>query len=210
MFQLQNISKQFNGTPAIDSIDLSITPGQTSVLIGPSGCGKSTLLRLMIGLIWQDAGQVLFDGEEVKQSKLLNLRKQIGYVIQEGGLFPHVTIRKNITLMADYLKWDSGKIKSRLLELLDLAQFSDRRLDDFPLQISGGQRQRVSLMRALMLDPDVLLLDEPLGALDPMVRSKLQSDLKQIFQSLGKTVIMVTHDMGDHYDSFPQDRKSVV
>ena len=120
MFQLQNISKQFNGTPAIDSIDLSITPGQTSVLIGPSGCGKSTLLRLMIGLIWQDAGQVLFDGEEVKQSKLLNLRKQIGYVIQEGGLFPHVTIRKNITLMADYLKWDSGKIKSRLLELLDL------------------------------------------------------------------------------------------
>jgi osmoprotectant transport system ATP-binding protein len=99
--------------------------------------------------------------------------------------------------MADYLKWDSGKIKSRLLELLDLAQFSDRRLDDFPLQISGGQRQRVSLMRALMLDPDVLLLDEPLGALDPMVRSKLQSDLKQIFQSLGKTVIMVTHDMGE-------------
>jgi len=197
VFQLQNISKQFNGTPAIDSIDLSITPGQTSVLIGPSGCGKSTLLRLMIGLIWQDAGQVLFDGEEVKQSKLLNLRKQIGYVIQEGGLFPHVTIRKNITLMADYLKWDSGKIKSRLLELLDLAQFSDRRLDDFPLQISGGQRQRVSLMRALMLDPDVLLLDEPLGALDPMVRSKLQSDLKQIFQSLGKTVIMVTHDMGE-------------
>ena len=197
MFQLQNISKQFTGTNAVDSIDLSITHGQTSVLIGPSGCGKSTLLKLMIGLIWQDTGQILFDGEAVRQSKLLNLRKQIGYVIQEGGLFPHLTIRKNITLMADYLKWDSEKIKSRLLELLDLAQLSASRLDDFPLQISGGQRQRVSLMRALMLEPDVLLLDEPLGALDPMVRAKLQNDLKQIFQSLGKTVVMVTHDMGE-------------
>ncbi len=178
-------------------ISFLIPKNSTTVLIGPSGCGKSTVLRLMIGLIVQDTGKVIFNKEEIPKLKVLNFRRKIGYVIQEGGLFPHLTIRKNITLMADYLKWDSEKIKSRLLELLDLAQLSASRLDDFPLQISGGQRQRVSLMRALMLDPDVLLLDEPLGALDPMVRSKLQSDLKQIFQSLGKTVVMVTHDMGE-------------
>lgn len=197
MFHLQKIIKQYNGTKAVDSIDLAILPGKTTVLIGPSGCGKSTLLRLMVGLIWQNSGQIIFDGEEVSQSKIFNLRKRIGYVIQDGGLFPHLTVKQNITLMADQLNWDSNKINSRLTELLKLTQFPENRMDDFILQISGGQRQRVSLMRALMLEPDVLLLDEPLGALDPMVRAKMQSDLKQIFQNLGKSVIMVTHDIGE-------------
>ena len=197
MFQLKNISKQFNGIIAVDSIELAITPGKTTVLIGPSGCGKSTLLRLMVGLIWQDSGQIIFDGEEVSHSRIFNLRKRFGYVIQEGGLFPHLTIRKNITIMAEHMKWNSEKINARLTSLLELTGFPSNRLDDYILQISGGQRQRVSLMRALMLDPDVLLLDEPLGALDPMVRTKLQTDLKIIFKNLDKTVIMVTHDLGE-------------
>ena len=121
----------------------------------------------------------------------------MGYVIQEGGLFPHLSAGDNVTLMARYLKWDTHRIENRLHELAEIARFPVDGLSRFPAQLSGGQRQRVSLMRALMLDPDVLLLDEPLGALDPMIRADLQTDLKRIFQSLKKTVLLVTHDMGE-------------
>ena len=197
IIELDNVSKAFGRTKAVQRIDLTVRPGRTTVLIGPSGCGKSTLLRLIIGLIQPDAGTVRFKGTVLRPENVLTLRHQMGYVIQEGGLFPHLTARGNLSLMAKYLGWGNDRIGVRLSELTDLTHFPTEGLDRYPAQLSGGQRQRVSLMRALMLDPDVLLMDEPLAALDPMIRAGLQSDLREIFQTLGKTVVMVTHDIGE-------------
>ncbi len=197
MIDLQRVSKSYNGTAALQPTDLSLVPGKTTVLIGPSGCGKSTLLRLMIGLIRPDAGTVRFDGEVLGAENVRAARRRMGYVIQEGGLFPHLTARDNVTIMARHLGWDDERSRARVSELAELVQLPEDRLDPYPVQLSGGQRQRVSLMRALMLDPAVLLLDEPLGALDPMIRSDLQADLRAIFRTLKKTVVMVTHDMGE-------------
>jgi osmoprotectant transport system ATP-binding protein len=151
----------------------------------------------MIGLIRPDSGRIYFQECEVVPAAVLALRQKMGYVIQEGGLFPHLTVRANVTLMARYLKWDRGRIERRLRELAEITRFPLEGLGRFAAQLSGGERQRVSLMRALMLDPDVLLLDEPLGALDPMIRADLQTDLKRIFQTLRKTVVLVTHDIGE-------------
>ncbi|MEE8432816.1 MAG: ATP-binding cassette domain-containing protein [Candidatus Desulfatibia sp.] len=197
MIELNNISKTFGMSQALKSVTLTLQAGKTTVLIGPSGCGKSTLLRLIIGLLEPDNGSVIFSGTPVVQKNVFSMRRKMGYVIQEGGLFPHLTARQNIILMARYLKWSVHSIKKRLDELLELTQFPRDGLERFPVQLSGGQQQRVSLMRALMLDPDVLLLDEPLGALDPMIRADLQTDLKGIFQRLKKTVVLVTHDIGE-------------
>ncbi len=197
MIELINVSKNFGTVEALQSFGLTIKKGVTTVLIGPSGCGKSTVLRLIIGLIRPDSGRMYFQGTEVLPELVLPLRQKMGYVIQEGGLFPHLTARDNVTLMARYLKWDSARVRIRLQELADMARFPLAGLGRFPAQLSGGQRQRVSLMRSLMLDPDLLLLDEPLGALDPMIRAELQTDLKEIFRTLRKTVVLVTHDMGE-------------
>ena len=197
MFEVTGVSKTFGDLQALQKVDLSVHPEQTTVLIGPSGCGKSTLIRLMVGLIWPDEGTVTYEGQALTPANVLSLRHKMGYVIQEGGLFPHLTARKNVALMANYLGWAEDRIDSRIETLATLTHFPADGLDRFPGELSGGQRQRVGLMRALMLDPDVLLLDEPLGALDPMIRADLQSDLRLIFQTLGKTVVMVTHDMGE-------------
>jgi osmoprotectant transport system ATP-binding protein len=197
MLQLAGVSKSYGGHVALHPTDLVVPAGRTTVLIGPSGCGKSTLLRLMVGLIAPDAGVVTFKGEPITPSSARPLRRQIGFVVQEGGLFPHLTARGNVTLMASHLGWDSGRMGKRLAELAELTHLAPDNLDRYPVQLSGGQRQRVSLMRALMLDPELLLLDEPLGALDPLIRSELQADLKGIFQALGKTVVLVTHDLGE-------------
>ena len=197
MLELSGVCKSFGSVLAVKPMDLKVRSGATTVLIGPSGCGKSTLLRLMIHLIRPDAGSVRFEGTEFSAEAALVLRQRMGYVIQDGGLFPHLTARGNIALMARYLGWSTGRIEGRLDELSALTRFPSEGLDRYPVQLSGGQRQRVSLMRALMLDPDVLLLDEPLAALDPMVRFELQRDLKQVFQALGKTVVLVTHDLAE-------------
>ena len=197
LLELSDVSKSFAGTTALHSTDLAIRPGATTVLIGPSGCGKSTLLRLMICLIQPDTGSVLFEGSPLASSDVIKLRHRMGYVIQDGGLFPHLTARGNVCLLARHLRWESRRLDNRLDELAERTHFPMDGLDRFPAQLSGGQKQRVSLMRALMLDPDVLLLDEPLGALDPIVRSELQADLREIFRSLGKTVVLVTHDIGE-------------
>ena len=151
----------------------------------------------MVGLVWPDEGTVTYEGQILTPANVLSLRQKMGYVIQEGGLFPHLTARKNVALMANYLGWTEDRVDSRIETLATLTHFPADGLERFPGELSGGQRQRVGLMRALMLDPDVLLLDEPLGALDPMIRADLQSDLRSIFQTLGKTVVMVTHDMGE-------------
>jgi osmoprotectant transport system ATP-binding protein len=197
MIELKGVSKTYSGLVVLHQIDLEIAAGRTTVLIGPSGCGKSTLLRVMIGLVQPDAGYVAIAGTQLNPATILEVRHGLGYVIQDGGLFPHLSARDNVILMARYLRWDARKIAGRLSELAELTRFPQDGLDRFPAELSGGQRQRVSLMRALMLDPKVILLDEPLGALDPMVRAELQADLRAIFRSLEKTVVMVTHDLAE-------------
>jgi osmoprotectant transport system ATP-binding protein len=197
MIELQSVSKSYGGTLVLHKLDLKIDSGRTTALIGPSGCGKSTLLRVIIGLVRPDAGSVRIADKELTPESVLEMRHGLGYVIQDGGLFPHLSARDNVILMARYLGWERNRISSRLAELADLTRFPQDGLDRFPAQLSGGQRQRVSLMRALMLDPAVILLDEPLGALDPMVRAELQEDLRGIFRSLKKTVVMVTHDLAE-------------
>ena len=197
MLQLTNITKRYDGRPVLSGVDVEMQAGKTHVLIGPSGCGKSTVLRLIVGLIDPDGGSVRVEGTPVTPENAIPLRRRMGYVIQEGGLFPHLTAEANAALMARYLNWNEERISARLKELAELTHFPLDGLLRYPAQLSGGQRQRVSLMRALMMDPDVLLLDEPLGALDPMIRAELQRDLREIFRTLKKTVVLVTHDLGE-------------
>ena len=197
LVQLLNVSKTFGDAAAVHDIDLSVERGKTTVLIGPSGCGKSTLLRLIIGLLEPDNGEIRVDGAKLEADKIDATRHRVGYVIQEGGLFPHLTARGNVLLMARHLGRADNEMSSRLSELSALTRFPENLLDRYPLELSGGQRQRVSLMRALMLSPELLLLDEPLGALDPLVRAALQKDLKDIFARLKQTALLVTHDLAE-------------
>jgi osmoprotectant transport system ATP-binding protein len=197
MLILASISKRYNDTTVLARTDLEVPAGETTVLIGPSGCGKSTMLRLIVGLIQPDSGNITLGGTRIEPANLLNMRRRMGYVIQEGGLFPHLTVRDNVTVMARYLRRDADWTAQRLAELARLVRLERNLMFRFPAELSGGQRQRVSLMRALMLDPELLLLDEPLGALDPMIRYELQQELKSIFAELGKTVVMVTHDIAE-------------
>jgi osmoprotectant transport system ATP-binding protein len=197
VFVLANVGKRFGALEALSAIDLEIPEGETTVLLGPSGCGKSTLLRVLNGLVVPDHGSVTFAGAPLRPEGALAARLQMGYGIQDGGLFPHLTARANITLMARWLGWEPARISARVDALVALTHFPVEGLGRYPAQLSGGQRQRVSLMRALMLEPKVLLLDEPLGALDPIIRSDLQADLRGIFRPLRTTVVLVTHDLGE-------------
>ena len=197
MIALQNVSKRYGGLQAVAPLSFEIASGTVTALIGPSGCGKSTLIRMIAGLIPTDTGSVALNGEPMTPKSARRLRRTLGYVIQDGGLFPHLTNGGNVALMARHLKRPKAEVDARLEELCALARFPRELLDRFPNEVSGGQRQRVGLMRALMLKPSVLLLDEPLGALDPLVRAGLQEDLKTIFADSGATVVLVTHDMGE-------------
>jgi osmoprotectant transport system ATP-binding protein len=191
------VTKRHGAALAVDRLSLEFPPSRTTALLGPSGCGKSTLLRLAAGLVAPDGGSVRLFGTPVGSGDLDAARHRIGYVIQAGGLFPHLDVRANVTLVARHLRWAPARIEARFHELLALVKLpgdlARRGIDE----ISGGQRQRVSLMRALMLDPPLLLLDEPLGALDPMVRSEMQQDLAALFRALRKTVVLVTHDVSE-------------
>lgn len=195
MILLERVTKRYGDRTALHPTDLVVAEGGVTALIGPSGCGKSTLVRTVLGLIEPDGGQVTVGGETVARASVDSVRQKVGYVIQDGGLFPHLTARENVALMAHYL--GRGDVGIRLDELSDLTRLPKDALDRYPLELSGGQRQRVGLMRALMLRPRVLLLDEPLGALDPLVRSSLQEDLKRVFAEEALTVLLVTHDMGE-------------
>jgi len=197
VIQLEEVSKSYGGRQALAPTTLEAPAERCLALIGPSGCGKSTLLRLIVGLIAPDTGRITIGGTPVLPETARALRQRMGYVIQDGGLFPHLTASGNAALAARTFGWKDSRVRERVAELADLVQLPRDLLERYPGQLSGGQRQRVGLMRALMLDPAVLLMDEPLGALDPIVRSQLQEDLKQIFQRLRKTVILVTHDMGE-------------
>lgn len=196
MISVENISKTYD-QKVLKGVSLDISSGQSVSLIGPSGCGKSTLLRIIMGLIDADSGRVLINGQQLTQQNMLDLRRQMGYVIQSGGLFPHLTARENLTLVTGFLGWEKKRENHRIDELCELTNISPSDLDRPPDGLSGGQAQRISLMRALMLDPDIILLDEPLGSIDPLVRYELQRDLKFIFKKLQKTVLLVTHDLGE-------------
>ena len=197
MFSLKNVSKSFGDMQVLKPTTVDFRTGESTVLIGPSGCGKSTLLRILVGLLAPDSGTIEFDSTLVTTKNIELLRQRMGYVIQDGGLFPHLTARQNVGLLASHLGWNKDKVRARVDELADLTRLPTPALDRYPAQMSGGQRQRVGIMRALMLDPAVILLDEPMGALDPLVRFDLQEDLRVIFRTLGKTSVMVTHDMGE-------------
>ncbi len=195
MIQLEDVTKAFDAAVAVDRVSAVFEGGRTHVLLGSSGCGKSTLLRLILGLISPDRGVVRVDGRVMGPSTQRALLEKMGYVVQEGGLYPHLTASRNVSLAAESRGWTAERIRARIDELAELVGFDDGVLRLFPPELSGGQRQRVSLMRSLMLDPPILLLDEPLGSLDPVVRADLQLQLREIFSPLGKTVILVTHDI---------------
>ena len=195
--RLSKVIKRYGAGAAVDGIDLTFASGKTTALLGPSGCGKSTVLRLLVGLVAPDGGQISVDGRPLPAHDIEALRRRIGYVIQDGGLFPHLTAAENVTLMARHLRWDPPRAAKRLGELAALTRFPADALARYPNELSGGQVQRVAIMRALLLDPEVLLLDEPLSALDPLVRTELRDDLRGIFRTLAKTVIIVTHDVGE-------------
>lgn len=193
--RLVGVSKRLGSVTVLTRTSLDIEAGRTTALIGPSGSGKTTLLRLIMGLILPDEGRVLFEDEPLTAETVRARRSRMGYVVQEGGLFPHLTGAENVGLMARHLGWAPARIAARLTELAELVRLPRELLARYPVEISGGQRQRVGLMRALMLDPELLLLDEPLGALDPLVRADLQEDLVRIFAALRKSVVLVTHDL---------------
>jgi osmoprotectant transport system ATP-binding protein len=195
MLEFHGVSKAFHRVTVVHPLDLHIRLGEVVVLLGPSGCGKTTILRMVAGLDWPTSGQISVDSIRLNRQSISAVRRKLGYVIQEGGLFPHLTGATNVTLMARHDGWQRRKIEERLNELVEMTQFPLGALNRYPNELSGGQRQRLSLMRALFLSPRILLLDEPLGALDPLIRAGLQRDLNDIFARTGTTVLLVTHDL---------------
>lgn len=194
-FRFEAVDKRHGSNVILQSLTLRFAAGSVSAILGASGAGKSTLLRLLLGLDWPERGAVLIDGVALQPARRLAVRRQIGYVIQEGGLFPHLTALGNLSLLPRHLGWSRERIRARAAELAALMDLPVQLLSRFPGELSGGQRQRVAVMRALMSDPPALLLDEPLGALDPLVRDELQQRLATLFRTLSKTVLIVTHDL---------------
>jgi len=200
MIRLEDVSKIFPGAsrPAVDRLDLEIPSGATCVLIGPSGCGKTTTMRIVNRLIEPTSGRIVVEGEDVTRSDPIQLRRRIGYVIQQVGLFPHMTIAENVATVPQLLGWPREKIARRVDEMLSLVGLEPAQyLSRYPRHLSGGQRQRVGVARALAADPPVMLMDEPFGAVDPIVRARLQSEFLGILRGLRKTVIFVTHDIDE-------------
>jgi osmoprotectant transport system ATP-binding protein len=195
MIALRNVTKRFGGRVAVDDVSLTVEPGTTHVLLGSSGSGKSTIVRILLGLVAPDAGEVVVGGLRVTAASRRAVSEMTGYVVQEGALYPHLSAADNVVLPARARGWPRPRMAERLETLRAMADLDAALLRSYPHELSGGQRQRVGLMRALMLDPPILLLDEPLGALDPLVRAELQAHLRRIFDELGKTVLMVTHDI---------------
>jgi osmoprotectant transport system ATP-binding protein len=197
MLTLQNIFKTFEGKQVLTDVNLIVPKGATHALIGSSGSGKTTLLRITLGLIPFDKGYVKINDQALLSFTPVEWADRIGYVPQDGGLFPHISGFENVSLIANLRGWKRQKIDSRVEELRKLVGLEAQVLAQFPFELSGGQQQRVAIMRAAMMDPAVMLLDEPMAALDPLIRRSLQQELKSIFQRLDKTVLLVTHDLGE-------------
>lgn len=197
MIRLAGARKDYDGRAVLGPVHLEIERATRLAVIGPSGCGKSTLLRLLLGLVAADGGRVEVDGRPLDPEDLGDWRRRCGYVVQEGGLFPHLSARDNVELVARLRDWSDERRQARTAELGRLARLGPDLWERFPSELSGGQRQRVGLVRALFLDPDVLLLDEPFGALDPVTRLELQEDVAAMLATLSKTVLFVTHDLAE-------------
>ena len=195
MIELRKVTKRFGDHVALDDVSIEVAAGTVHVLLGSSGSGKSTVLRLILGLLMPEAGDVLVDSTRVTEATRVALVRRMGYVVQDGGLYPHLTAFDNVALPARVQAWPAARIRDRVSTLGAMVGLDGPLLARYPRELSGGQSQRVGLMRALMLDPPLLLLDEPLGALDPIVRAELQAQLGALFTTLGKTVVLVTHDI---------------
>jgi osmoprotectant transport system ATP-binding protein len=197
MITLRHVTKTFGARVAVHDVSLTVEPATTHVLLGASGSGKSTVLRLILGLLAPDAGEIVVDGGPAGDAG--RRARRLGYVVQEGALYPHLTASRNVLLPARAQGWPADRQAARLTALAELVGLEPALLHLYPHQLSGGQRQRVGLMRALMLDPPVLLLDEPMGALDPIARAELQAHLAHVFRELSKTVVLVTHDLREAF-----------
>ena len=199
MISLQDVTKRFDsGTgAAVDDLSMDIGEGETVVLVGPSGCGKTTTMKMINRLIEPTSGRILVDGRNVIEQDPVQLRRGIGYVIQSIGLMPHRSIRDNIATVPKLIGWDGGRTEKRVNELTEILDLDREFLDRFPSELSGGQRQRVGVARALAADPPVMLMDEPFGAVDPIVRERLQDQFLDIQNELRKTIVFVTHDIDE-------------
>ena len=204
MIKVQNVSKSFGDTDAVDNISFEVKAEENLILLGPSGCGKTTTLKMINSLIRPSTGTILIAGKDVMQQPSAILRRSVGYVLQNNGLFPHYTVAQNIAVVPQLLRWEKKRIQKRVNELLEKLHLSAEYLHAYPHELSGGQQQRVGLARALAADPPVLLMDEPFGALDNVTRSKIHDEFKALDELKRKTIIMVTHDvqeafeLGDH------------
>ncbi|ENT2952127.1 ABC transporter ATP-binding protein [Klebsiella sp. 141240] len=197
MIEFDGVNKAFAGQPAVKDLNLHLCEGAFSVLIGTSGSGKSTTLKMINQLVEQDSGVIRFAGEDIRRQPLLTLRRRMGYAIQSIGLFPHWTVAQNIATVPQLQKWPRGKINERIDELMALLGLEPLLRDRYPHQLSGGQQQRVGVARALAANPEVLLMDEPFGALDPVTREALQQEMLRIHRLFGRTIVLVTHDIDE-------------
>lgn len=200
VLQLRAVTKRYSrdGAPAVDALSLEVPAGEVCVLIGPSGCGKTTALKMINRLIEPTEGEILIDGRSVRSRNPAELRREIGYVIQQVGLLPHLTVAANVATVPRLLRWDKARIRARVRELLELVELDpDEYADRYPAQLSGGQQQRVGLARALAADPPVMLMDEPFSAVDPITRERLQNDFLRLHRAVPKTVVFVSHDIDE-------------
>jgi osmoprotectant transport system ATP-binding protein len=195
MIEIENVTKSLGRNLVLSNLSFQVPRGKTLSLLGLSGSGKTTALKLICGLYLPDEGRVRLNGREILPAEWTEERKSLGYVIQGGGLFPHLTAFENLWLVAKEAGWDMEKTRNRVHQLAEMTKIQEDILNQYPRELSGGQRQRIGLMRALLLDPPILLLDEPMGALDPITRGELQDELKELFHRLNKTVLLVTHDL---------------
>jgi osmoprotectant transport system ATP-binding protein len=197
---IQNVSKSYQpGVPVLRDVSLEIAKGSFVTIIGPSGCGKTTLLRLINGMAEIDKGHITVMNRDLENWDKIQLRRKIGYAIQQGGLFPHLSVRQNIAFVLSISGFSIPVVNQRISELADMMSFDDRQLEAFPSDLSGGQQQRVGVARALASQPEIVLMDEPFGALDNITRRKLQSELKEMHQKLAITFVMVTHDLHEAF-----------
>ena len=198
--EFRGVDFQIGATKILDDLNLQIEKGETLVVLGESGCGKTTTLKLINRLIEPTAGDVLVEGKSTREWNAINLRRKIGYVLQEGGLFPHFSVERNVSLVPDLENWDEARKRKRVSEMLELVGLnSGKFVARFPHELSGGQRQRVGVARALAANPDLLLLDEPFGALDPITRNNLQKEFAALVKKLNKTAVFVTHDLREAF-----------
>ena len=198
MIKLSSVTKKYGDFPAVDNLSLTVNKSEFLVILGPSGCGKSTLLRLINKMIKRDSGEIEVEGDNIDDIKGEELRKAIGYVIQSIGLFPHMDVKKNIATVPRLLKWKQDEIDKRVVEMLELVGLDpEKYIDKKPFELSGGEAQRIGVARAMASDPDILLMDEPFGAVDPINRLRLQKEFRKIQRKLKKTVVFVTHDIDE-------------